>query len=145
MSIRRWFVSMAIVPVLAGCVAAVVPPFPAPDIHLIQVGPRLTDAIYFPGPIQLRYQLIIHNRSQVPFVLRSVGLRTPGPGAYRLRTETRSMRTVIPPGETVTLNLAVWGRWRGDLLPEPVTIRGIADFDTPSGPMRHVFFERISE
>jgi hypothetical protein len=143
MSVRRCFVSVAIV--LSGCVAAVVPPFPAPDVHLIQVAPRLTDAIYFPGPIFLRYQLIIHNRSQVRFVLRSVALRTPGPAAYRLRTETLSMRTIIPPGQTVTLSLAAWGRWRGDSLPEPVTIRGVADFDTPSGPMRHVFFERISE
>jgi len=93
------------------------------------------DMFYFRGPINIQYQLSIENPTNQPVTLKRLELSSLGPGSYSIHTgSTPITRTIVPRG-TTTLTLSAWGRSTGGYLrsEEPVTIRGVAYFDTPSG------------
>jgi hypothetical protein len=105
---------------------------PKLDIQLRQAS-MPGDVFYFRGPVNLQYQLAITNPSNEPVTLRRIDLSTLGPGAYSLRTGATPITRTIPPNGTVAINLSAWGRSSGGFLrsEEPVTIHGIAYFDSP--------------
>src|SRR5438132_647738 len=105
---------------------------PKLDIQLKQAS-MPGDVFYFRGPVNLQYQLAIANPSNEPVTLRRIDLSTIGPGAYSLRTGATPITRAIPPNGAVTINLSAWGHASGGFLrsEEPVTIHGIAYFDSP--------------
>ncbi|MGA8808299.1 MAG: hypothetical protein WB973_10515 [Thermoanaerobaculia bacterium] len=105
---------------------------PKLDIQLRQASTP-GDVFYFRGPVNLQYQLAIKNPSNEPLTLRRIDLSTMGPGAYSLRTGATPISRTIPPNSAVAINLSAWGQSAGGFLrsEEPVTIRGVAYFDSP--------------
>jgi hypothetical protein len=98
--------------------------------------------MYMRGPIALEYQLLVQNRSNETLKLTRLDLQTLGPGAYSLRTGASPMNQLIRPNGTTSVKINAWGQARGGFLTadEPVNIRGVAYFSTPSGPtIRRVF------
>ena len=117
-----------------------------PDIQLIQtMGPP--GLAYMRGPISLQYVVRITNKSSETITLRSLQLSTVGSGAYSLRTGTSPIRRQIAAGETAEIPISAWGYTAGGFLGStvPVSIRGIARFDTPEGPMQKLFLEELSQ
>jgi hypothetical protein len=116
---------------------------PKVDVHLMQTS-MPADTFFFRGPINLQYQLTIDNPTGEPVTLRRLDLSTIGPGAYSLRTGATPITRTIRPNGTTTITLSAWGRASGGDLrsEEPVTVRGIAYFDTPHG---HGFVRQFVE
>jgi hypothetical protein len=105
---------------------------PKLDIQLKQVS-MPSDVFYFRGPVNIQYQLTVTNPTNEPVTLRRIDLSTIGPGAYSLHTGATPITRTIPPNSTATINLSAWGHASGGFIrsSEPVTLRGLAYFDSP--------------
>jgi len=110
---------------------------PAPDLDIEQTfGPG--DLGYPDAPIDVKYQLRITNRASVPITLRRINLHTVNPpgGAYTLSAPLVHPfnDTIQPSGEK---DIVMWAHAQGYGVSmrdrEPVTIKGVAYFETPNG------------
>jgi hypothetical protein len=108
-----------------------------PDWDIDQaVGPG--EAGYPDAPIDVKYVFRIANRAAIPMTLRRVTLRTVNPpgGAYTLTAPIEhTMNIEIPPNGEKTVEIWAHARSYGVSMRdrEPVTIKGVAYFDTPQG------------
>jgi hypothetical protein len=121
---------------------------PEPEIGLEQaVGPAELNYPY--GPIEVQYRLAVENRAAQPITLIrvDVGTLNPAGGAYSLRRNFYNFRETIPPnsGKVVSFWAHAFGWGRGIRENEPVTIRGIAYFESPSGTFQKVFIRELSQ
>ena len=117
-----------------------------PEIRLIQLAGPAENG-YLRGPVSLRYRIIIANKSDEPITFRSLELRNIGSGSYVVDSRPVHFKETIPPGGFNDAVFFVNGYARGGILnsDEPVMLRGIAHFDTPLGPMNHVFMQRLDQ
>jgi hypothetical protein len=115
------------------------------DLQLVQTyGP---DVFYMRGTVPVEYQLVMTNRTGQPLTLRNLNLQTVGAGAYRLRTGDTPMNQPVAANGTTAMKLSMWGQSNGSYLrmSDPVTIRGIARFDSPSGPITKIFTQMVPQ
>ena len=109
----------------------------APDFQIEQTfGPG--DLGYPEGPIDVKYELRIHNRSTIPMTLRRLNLHTVNPpgGAYTLTQPVEHpFRVEIPPNGEKTVEMWAHAMGYGVSMRdrEPVTVKGVAYFDTAQG------------
>jgi hypothetical protein len=118
----------------------------APEVSLIQS--NSPDTMYLRGPIELDYVLVVDNKSGQPLRLTRLDLQTIGSGGYSLRTGASPMNHPVAPTGTTNVKVSAWGEARGGFLAsnEPVTIRAVAYFMTPSGStIRRVFTQVLAE
>lgn len=103
------------------------------------------DIFYFAGPLNLQYRITVTSPTDQLITLKRLELRTIGAGAYTLRTTSTPMNVSIPPRGSKTVTVSAWGYSRGGSLTanEPVTLSGVAYFDSPSGPFVRIFNENI--
>jgi hypothetical protein len=115
--------------------------FPSPDLKLGQIG-EASDFLYSNGPVNLRYELQITNNADQQLTLRRVEMRSTSGGLYQLPTRSEQFAFVIPPNSTETAVFNFWGTATGSMrahVPEPTTLRGVAYFDSPAGPIQKPF------
>ena len=119
-----------------------------PNIGIRQVvGPA--ELGYPQGPIEVEYEFEIKNNSAEPLTLRKVHVQTVNPagGAYSLRPYDYFMNKTIAPNTTEAVQ--VWARGygfgRGARDTEPVTLRGVAYFDTPVGYYTQPFVREMGQ
>ncbi len=119
---------------------------PSVDVQLDQLGSN-GNVFYFRGPINVQYELAINNPTNEPVTLRRLDLRSEGPGAYSIRTGAQPITVKVPPSGSTRVTLSAWASSRGGYLTadEPVTIRGIAYFDSPKGPFTRLFTETLTQ
>jgi len=133
---------------LAACASA--PPDPTrPQIDIAEVM-GLGDQSYVRGPFDVQYELSIANPAAEPITLRRVELATTGGGgAYSLRRDPYVFKQVIAPGTRAAVRF--WAHAYANYFPgdpgttAPVSIRGIATFDSPKGGLQQVFFKVLSQ
>jgi hypothetical protein len=121
---------------------------PEPGIGLEQeVGPRQLNYPY--GPIEVKFNLGVRNNAEVPITLIRVDIASLNPegGPYALRREFHNFReTIAPHSETV---VPFWAKafsfGRGMRENEPITVRGIAYFESPSGTFQKIFIRDLSQ
>jgi len=95
-----------------------------------------SNIFYFPGPVNVQYQVEVNNPTDQAVTLRRLDLRTEGGiGAYALRTSGSPMNVKIAPKSTATFTVSAWGQSRGGYMAstEPVTLYATAYFDGPGG------------
>jgi len=121
---------------------------PEPGLGIEQVvGPA--DLGYPYGPIEIKYNFAVQNNAAEPITLIRVDLQTinPAGGAYTLRREFHNVRQTIPPNGVGVVSFwaraMAWGRSMRET--EPVTVRGVAYFEAPSGVFQKVFIREISQ
>jgi len=117
-----------------------------PEIEVDQlVGPG--DVGYPRGIIEVQFGMKISNRSTQPITLRRIEIQSMGGGGYVLRHETQAFNTTIEPNHFDTVKFWVHALSKGDTpaANEPVTIRGVAQFDTPAGSTQQFFLKNISQ
>jgi len=119
-----------------------------PTLEIRQVvGPA--ELGYPQGQIEVKYQLRITNNSSEPLTLRKVHFATVNPqgGAYSVREREYFMKETIPPNSIGAVEVWVraygWGRGLRDS--EPVTLKGVAYYDTPVGYYNQVFVKEIGQ
>ena len=121
---------------------------PEPAIGLEQVvGPRELGYPY--GQIEVKYNFAVQNNSNITILLTRVDLQPTGVagGAYTLRRDFYNFKQEIPPHSVgiVTFWAKATGWGRGQRENEPVTVRGVAYFDTPQGKTQTVFIKELSQ
>jgi hypothetical protein len=124
------------------------PHIPLPDVALDQVvGPVQLN--YVNGPIEVKYDLAVKNNAAEPITLIRVDVASlnPNGGAYTLRHDFYNFRETIPPkSERVVTFWAKAFSWgRGPREAEPVTVRGVAYFESPSGTLQKIFIQELSQ
>lgn len=129
---------------LAGC-ASSKQSGPNVTVQLAQLNSS-SNVFYFAGPVNIEYQLAITNPTNQPLTLTRLDLQTIGSGAYFLRNSGTPMNLKVAPNATTSYTISVWGQSRGGYLAsgEPVTIRGTAFFQGPSGSFVRLFNQNIS-
>ena len=121
------------------------PGFPQPEVRLGQANDP-SDFLYSNGPVRLRYALEITNTADQQMTLRRVELRSTSGGFYQLPNRSEQFNFVIPPHSTETATFTMWGTATGSMrthVSEPTTLRGVAYFDTPGGPIQRGFTTTI--
>ena len=121
---------------------------PEPGIGLEQVvGPRELGYPY--GQIEVKFNFAVQNNARIPITLTRVDLQPAGVagGAYTLRRDFYNFKQEIPPNSVgfVTFWAKAMGWGRGQRENEPVTVRGVAYFDTPEGNTQTVFIKELSQ
>lgn len=118
-----------------------------PDIQLRQViGPA--DQGYPSGPIQVRYEIAIANRSSEPLTLTRIEVESVGTGAYQLIRDALRFNQTVAPLSTERMQFWVRAFARPQSragVGEPVTFRGIFYFDTPVGQVHRVLMTNLPQ
>jgi hypothetical protein len=129
--------------VLAACASTSATP--EVSVALAQVsGSR--DMFFFAGPVNVEYEVTVTNPTNEPVTLRRLDLKTVGAGAYTLRTPSQPLQVTVRPGMVSVVRVSANAISRGGNAnsAEPVTVRGTAYFDAPSGAFTRVFNESFS-
>jgi hypothetical protein len=107
---------------------------PPVTVQLAQMN-GTSNIFYYPGPVNVQYQVTVNNPTDQAITLRRLDLRTEGFGAYSLRTTGTPMNVKIAPKSTATFTVSAWGRAAGGYIAstEPVSLLANAYFDSPSG------------
>jgi hypothetical protein len=110
---------------------------PEPQLEIEQTfGPG--DLGYPDAPFDVKYEVRVVNRAAVPITLKRVNLHTVNPpgGAYTLTAPLiHPFEVTIPPTGEKTVELWAHAQGYGVSMRdrEPVTIKGVAYFQTPQG------------
>ena len=121
----------------------------APDFAIEQTfGPG--DLGYPDAQIDVKYELRIQNRSTLPMTFKRLSLHTVNPtgGAYTLTQPLEHTFNVeIPPNGEKTIEMWAHARSYGVSMRdrEPVTIKGVAYFDTPQGYYNQPIIQEIQQ
>jgi hypothetical protein len=142
----RLAIAAAVAVACASCVAVVDRSAiePQPIVNLVQVRPDSEAPVLY-GPLTVEYELTVFNPSERPIVLRGIDLRSAGTGHYTVASQWRRMYMAISPHETLSTRIYVsaWGSGGQASAYEPVTIHGIAWYDTPHHRRHRVVFEAM--
>lgn len=121
-----------------------------PEIQIIELyGP--SDLRYSRGQntLDAEYGFRVSNRSAEEITLRRINLSSTGSGAYVIRREDRAFNVAIPADTygDVRMNARVFFMSRGDgtTSTEPVTIRAVLYFDSPSGSFREILIRNLGQ
>ena len=111
------------------------------------VGPAQLNYPY--GPMEVQYEFLIQNPSAQPITLIRIDvstLNTAG-GPYLLRHDFYNVNKTIPANgaDTVKLWAKAFGFGRGMRENEPITLRAIAYFQSPSGTFQKIFIRELSQ
>lgn len=111
------------------------------------VGPREQN---FPeGDMEVKIELRIGNRANVPITLRRIEIQTVNPegGAFTVTPRAYYFHKTIEPGGVASApfwaRAVGYGRSARDT--EPVTIRGVVDYETPGGHYNQIFVRELSQ
>jgi hypothetical protein len=122
---------------------------PAPDFDIEQTfGPG--DVGYPDNPIDVKYRIHIVNNATIPITLKRVNLHTVNPpgGAYTLTPPLEHpFNEPIPPKGERTIEMWAHARSYGVSMRdrEPVTLKGVAYFDTEQGIYNQILNQEIQQ
>jgi len=122
---------------------------PEPQIGIEQIsGPGDQGFPY--GTFEVKYRFEIQNRADVPLTLKRITISTSNPegGAYMLSApHDYYFSKSIPPksSEAVEFWARAYGFGRSMRDTEPVTLKGVAYLQSPSGYVNQVFIREISQ
>lgn len=121
---------------------------PEPGIGIDQiVGPAQLGYPY--GPMEVKYDMGVQNNAAETITLIRVNIQSVNPsgGAYSLRNTFYNFKQAIPPNSIGVVSFWAkafsWGR--GLRENEPVTVRGVAYFESASGTFQKVFIRELSQ
>lgn len=146
------FIAAAAVVLLAACSSTPQGPkanIPEPGLEIEQTfGPG--DLGYPDGPLDVKYELRITNPSTVPITFKRLNLHTVNPpgGAYTLTPPLEHVFNVtVPPSGEKTVEMWAHARGYGVSMRdrEPVTVKGIAYFDTAQGYINKAVNEELQQ
>src|SRR5258705_1574915 len=109
---------------------------PEPEIKITQLSELPGAARYISGNMTVHYQVLVANHAKEPIVLTRLDLQTMGEGAYKLNPQSRPFNIKIAPDGLESAEF-----WAPAFIPDvtvygangPVTLRFIAQFDSPYG------------
>lgn len=142
---RRTLFTVLALTLVLGCSSSRTPAgLTPPEIQMMQVG-DYSFTLQYTGPITISYRVAIANPSSESIRLRQMKFSNVGSGAYSLRNDPHFFNRDIPSGKTLVTTVAIPAFSRGGrtMSREPVTIRGIAYFESELGNFQKVFFQNF--
>jgi hypothetical protein len=119
---------------------------PVIDLHQI-VGPSNVQSV---GPFDVKYELRISNPATEPITLKRFEIRSINGGAYVLVNNAPfTFNETIQPGNSTSVSL--WAHAYAQVRPndfgssEPVTLRGVASFQSGTKRFQKVFHKTLSQ
>jgi hypothetical protein len=116
-----------------------------PEVEILQVSTVAEAARNVTGAIPIQYVVQIHNTTTTSLQLKHIEIQSVTSGAYTLEPLSRTYDQRIEAGETVNFDL--WGSAdaSGTITGAngPVTIRAIAQFDSPTGSFQTVGIKQV--
>jgi hypothetical protein len=118
-----------------------------PDFVVRQKGTIPFVARHVTGPIPVNFEVDIINKSDEELVLQQLRLETIGQGAYVLPQSTRPFDRKIKPNHVETVELVLNASAQDTIQGSngPVTIRGVAYFNSPYGKFQKTFMQQIND
>jgi hypothetical protein len=119
-----------------------------PEIVITQVSQVPAAARYISGGLPVKYQVRVANHAKESITLTRLDLQTMGDGAYTLNPTSRPFKMKVAPDgleaaefwvPAVINDVTVYGA-NG-----PVTLRCVAQFDSPMGQFQHVVVQQVHE
>ena len=94
---------------LTACASATQDDPNAPNVvlHLAQYE-SAPNAYLYGGPVNVRYDLSIANRTKDPITLNRIEIRTVSSGAYTIRPTSTPLNIDLSPGQEKTVPLSLW-------------------------------------
>ena len=102
--------------------------------------------VYFPGPVNLRFEVTLTNPTDEPVTLRRLDLRTIGGSSLFLRATGTPFNVEVKPHGSTSVTTSVWANSRGGMLAqdEPISHQATAYFDGPKGPFVRLVAANLS-
>jgi hypothetical protein len=102
--------------------------------------------LYFPGPVNLRFEVTLTNPTDEPVTLRRLDLRTIGGSSLFLRATGTPFNVEVKPHGSTSVTTSVWANSRGGMLAqdEPISLQATAYFDGPKGPFVRLVAANLS-
>ena len=142
----------ALLLLLAACASSPSGPkanIPAPEFAIDQVtGPAEAGFPY--GPFEVQYRLDVANHADVPLTLKRITISTANPegGAYILTSphDYYFNKTIAAKStDAVEFWAKAYGYGPSPRDTEPVTIKGVAYFDSPAGYVNQVYVRELNQ
>jgi len=102
--------------------------------------------LYFPGPVNLRFELTLTNPTDQPVTLQRLDLRSIGSASLFLRATGTPFHVEVKPHASTSVTTSVWANSRGGMLAqdEPISLQATAYFDSPKGPFVRLVAANLS-
>ncbi|HWS71642.1 MAG TPA: hypothetical protein VN605_05985 [Thermoanaerobaculia bacterium] len=119
-----------------------------PEIQITQLSMVPGAARYISGGLPIKYSVKVANHDKQPITLTRLDLVSIGMGAYTLGTTSRPFKMKVAPDGLMAAefwvpatidDVTVYGA-NG-----PVTIRCVAQFDSPVGQFQRIFVQQVHE
>jgi hypothetical protein len=118
-----------------------------PEVAIEQlVGPAQLG--YPGGLVDIQYEVTVGNQSDEPITLRRIEVSSIGGGAYRLRRESFPFGAKLGAHQQGTIQFWAHSIQSGQIFRgsnEPVTLRAILHFDSPSGPFQKIVMKSLDQ
>ncbi|HYM60028.1 MAG TPA: hypothetical protein VEZ11_03955 [Thermoanaerobaculia bacterium] len=119
-----------------------------PEIRIEQISDVPPVAQHLSGPLSVRYRMQVANKSAETIILKRISLQSLGAGAYRLDPTARPFSLKIEPE-----HFEVAEFWVPAFIDDPtvygangpVTLRGVAQFDSGIGQFQTTFVQQVHE
>jgi hypothetical protein len=123
-------------------------PVAEPEIRITQVSEVPAAARYISGNVPVKYQIQVANHAKEAITLTRLDVQTMGAGAYTLNPVSRPFSMKVAPD-----GLEAAEFWVPAVINDPtvygangpVTLRCIAQFDSPMGQFQHIIVQQVHE
>lgn len=118
-----------------------------PVITILQISTTASAARHSTGPLPVNFRVAVSNRSGETLTLTRLRVESVGEGAYDLASNSQAFAKVIPPDATESVEFWAPAVAQTTILGSngPVTIRGIAYFDSPVGSFQQMFIQQVND
>lgn len=119
----------------------------SPDIRIQQISATPTAARHVSGPLPVAFRVEVFNNSGEPLTLTRVRVESVGEGAYNLLSSSQAFDARIAPDRGVSVEFWTSAIGQNTIMGNngPVTIRGIAYFDSPVGAFQKIFIQQVND
>ena len=143
----RRFALVAILMALA-CASDRTNAIPDPDFSLVQISRMPEAASHITGSFPVKYRLHVGNHAPIPITLRAVNVSSVGMGAYDVPSSSRPFNVQIGPEQSAEVEFFVPAVVQDPTIlgaNGPVTLHGIATFDSSMGQFQRSFMLQANE
>jgi hypothetical protein len=154
---NRWILAAAIAALtLTGCASghsesglgSATVPIVDPEIQITQMSEVPGAARYITGGLPIKYLVKVANHDKQPITLTRIDVQSVGMGAYTLSPTSRPFKMKVAPDGLMAAEF-----WVPAIIDDvtvygangPVTLRCVAQFDSPVGQFQRVFVQQVHD
>jgi hypothetical protein len=141
-------IAFLVVIAVVGCASGMSSKIADPEFALVQLTQLPDVARNVSGGFPVQYRLHVGNHAAIPITLRRVNVQSVGLGGYDVPSTSRPFNLTIAPEKSVEVDFFVSAIITQPTIlgaNGPVTLRGVATFDSQWGPFQGTFLLQANE